>query len=193
MSQNDTAPATTQGLTSNWNRTAAFLDALKTNYSGTSLPTVGVSIGQTAHRTSDNTTWICVATGPTVWRPMRLVRDLVYRGTISGDTDIYLPPADYAQQLVAVTLASDTATTSSSAGVKGYTFQVYNVTQAVNLFGTAPGTKDGEIAIGTRFTIQPDQNQSTEVGDVCQLQIRRDVSSDSLTTVSIWALWIMED
>ena len=192
MSQNDTAPATTQGLTINWNRTAAFLDALKTSYSGTSLPTVGVSVGQVAHRTSDGTTWICVAIGPVVWRPVRIVRDLIYRGAISGDLDVYMAPGDYPQQLVAVTLVSDTATTSSSAGVKGYLFQVENVTQAENLFATAPGTKDAEIAVGTRYLLQPGQNQSTAVGDVCQLQITRDVSSDSMTTVSIFTTWVME-
>lgn len=194
MSQIDTAPdPSTKGMVENWNRTANFLATLKSSYSGTSLPTSGVVVGQVAHRTSDSSTWICTSTGPTVWRPARIVRDFVYRGTVNGDLDAYMAPADYAQQLVAVTLVSDTATTGSSDGVKGYTFQVYNVTQAANLFATAPGTKDGEIAVGTKFTVQPDQNQSTVVGDVCQLQIREDVSSDSLTTVSIWATWIMED
>lgn len=192
MSQTDTAPdPATKGLVLNWTRTASFLDALKTSYSGATLPT-DPSVGQKAHRTSDSTDWVCVAVGPAVWRPLRIVTERVYDGPLSGSLTRFLSPAGDGKQLVAIEVVSDTATTGSAAGVKGYLVQVANLTQASTLFGSAPGTKDGEWVANTPATYAPTQNQSAASGDQCQLQITQDGSGDALANVAIFATWIME-
>ncbi len=87
-------------------------------------------------------------------------------------------------------LVPDT-TTVTSTGAKEWTFQLRNITQALNLFsgtvgtGTALGGVGGgaELTINAAFVLTPNQNANTNENDVLQLQIAQVGAPTAVTDV----------
>jgi len=83
-----------------------------------------------------------------------------------------------------VTLVSDTATTGSD-GTNNWTFQVRNLTAAVNLLSTAKTTNGSEISADAVYDLNPNQNQTIAANNVIELQITKNAVPTDLTTAEI--------
>lgn len=64
---------------------------------------------------------------------------------------------------------SDTATSGSDAS-NNWAWQLHNVTQALDLFSTAPDTNGDELAVDTPKVLVPDQNLSLAARDVLEFR-----------------------
>lgn len=71
-------------------------------------------------------------------------------------------------------------TTIASSGTDYWTFQIRNVTAAVNLLSTAATTNGTAATADTAFSITPNQNATLTNGDVLQLQVTKTLSPTAI-------------
>lgn len=103
---------------------------------------------------------------------------------ISATANFPLIAAPSAIIISDVKIISDTATTGSD-GSNNYTFQVANVTGAVNLRSAAKSTNGAEIAANTIYAVGLDQNLTLATSDVLRLVVTKTGSPTSLSSAKV--------
>jgi len=134
-----------------------------------------------------------VGTGPTdgyIWvEPEELndIRSVTQRiGGLAGSDDRFLFAAPFACHLVQAVLVSDTPTAGSNAG-NNWSFQLRNLTAAVNLLSAAKTTNGNEMGADAPYPLDPNQNLKISQfgGDVIELQIVKTGAPTDLTGAEI--------
>lgn len=116
----------------------------------------------------------------------RIMTIPVYLGSQSASFDRFVI---FAHSTMTIVNAYITAgTTISADGANYWTFQLRNVTAAVNLFATAPSTAGTAITADTLRTLAPNQNLSPTNGDVIQLQVTKTGTPTALDAEAV--LWV---
>ncbi len=103
-----------------------------------------------------------------------------------GSDQRYVFVAPYDCQIDQVQIVSDTAVAASDTNY--YAFQVQNLTQAEALLAsgqTTQSTGGTAITADTAYTLDPDQNQVIDDGDVIELQITETGVATDLTGAEI--------
>lgn len=166
--------------------------ALQSNFAGASAPASPVA-GQwwldtsgsprvLKIRNAANSAWITVVPNADTtggWLD-RIIALPVPIGTLSATDNKYLHICGPGTTTISdVLIVSETGVTSDVTNY--WTFQVRNVTAAVNLRSAAKSTNGAAITADTVYALGLDQNLTPASGDVLQLQATKNASAGNLT------------
>lgn len=156
-------------------------EALRTLHSGATEPSsivadmlwVDTTNNQIQKRNGANTAWIAILPRDNI---IRTVFTYQASGAIgAGELQFAAATAMIIEKVVIV---PNTTTTGSSGGSKAWTFQLRNVTAAVDLFsalaatsGTVAGVGGGELAADTAYALTPNQNETVASSAVLRFTI----------------------
>jgi len=146
-----------------------------------------ISGGGTAKATSfaDSTTSTGLATKGQI--DARILIAPVYIGALSATASFTMAAGSSASFIISdVKILSDTATSGSSGGTN-WGFNVYNVTQSLNLRSATKTTNGAEIAVNTVYALGLDQNLTIAASDVLRLDVTKTGSPTSLSAARIIA------
>lgn len=178
MAQTFTLPAGSddmQTARTKWNNA---LLALQSGFSGTSRPSSIVD-GQVWFDESDGKRKVADGVSDLITEEVFMP---AFQSAASSTTSafIYVP---WNAEAVALVLVSNT-NTLSNAGDR-WTMQVYNRTQADDMFSTPPSTFGSELAANVAKVHVPDQETSINAGDVLEVQLIANGSPTSLGRVLV--------
>lgn len=117
------------------------------------------------------------------WSTLTLRSVPLLSGPVSGTLTRYVPLSGIAA-ITELVVISDTATTGSDAS-NNWTFDLYNITDAVSLFSATPTTNGAELAVDTRSTFAVDQNGTIDAADVLELRATRNGTGTDLSSASV--------
>jgi hypothetical protein len=173
------------------------LDALKSNFEGSSDPndvegTTAVagqwwmySTGSMVRlRNKTNTAWLDLFPWGSEGVGGKIMMEIDMDGGLAGSDDRYFGVAPANMTVQGCTLISDTATTGSD-GSHNWAFQIANLDAATTLLAAAQATNDTEITAEVAYAITPDQNQNIALDDILELQITQTGTPTSLASARI--------
>lgn len=201
MAQDFTLPAGTNEVLSTTVATNLpnAIKSLRSNFSGTAAPSSTVAYMFWADTTNNvlkmrnaaNSAWVTIA--PLV---DSLAKQSVHVGfgDINATTTKYLLVQPFKGNVTRVQFVSNTATTSSVAATKEWTFKLTNVTDTQELFSSTPSTATSvggvgggaEVAIDTPYVLTPDQNALLDAGDVLEFEFGKVGAIEQLDRVALF-------
>lgn len=102
----------------------------------------------------------------------------LHLGTISATDEKFCWIAPANATIIGASIVSELGVTSS--GVNFWTFQIRNLTAAVNLAATAKTTNGAAITADAAYALTVDQNQSPATNDVLELQMTKTGAPNNL-------------
>lgn len=197
MTQNFELPVPGMAGETVFQATADSLQALQTDFAGSSAP----GSPATYQLWLDTTNKVLKRWDGSAWRPVGslygnpgLTSRMIYNFAVTGTLDLLIPGPPQAMVVDSIRMVSSTAVAAD--GTDKWTFNLTNLTQAVELFSTDPSTEAVESGIGggavtadTTYVLTPDQNASLAAGDVLELTFTEGGTVDPLGgsfSVEIW-------